>query len=126
MRHKLGRLLEPVCTRKLVFARGTRGRTILPVSTYATQRAKERIAELAGRGHDLVAFWREATEAIGPAVRLYLTPCVYTLDPASPLATSHYHDVPGSDHDASRPDVSAQLSRTNRADGSAITTKERA
>jgi DNA-binding CsgD family transcriptional regulator len=62
------------------------------VSSYAKQRAKERVAELAGQGHDLVTFWREATEAIAPAVPFYLTPCFYTMDPASLLATSHYHD----------------------------------
>jgi hypothetical protein len=62
------------------------------VSGYARQRAKERIAELASQGHDLVTFWREATDAIAPAIPFYLTPCFYTLDPASLLATSHYHD----------------------------------
>jgi DNA-binding CsgD family transcriptional regulator len=62
------------------------------MGTYAKQRAQERIAELAGRGHDLVTFWHEATDAIVPAVPFYLTPCFYTLDPASLLATSHYHD----------------------------------
>jgi DNA-binding CsgD family transcriptional regulator len=62
------------------------------VSNYAKQRARERIAELARQGHDLVTFWREATAAIAPAVPFYLTPCFYTLDPASLLATSHYHD----------------------------------
>lgn len=69
-----------------------RRRTILDVTSYAKQRAQHRIAELAGRGHDLVTFWHEATEAIAPAVPFYLTPCFYTLDPASLLATSHYHD----------------------------------
>ena len=62
------------------------------MSGYARQRAKERIAELASQGHDLVTFWREATDAIAPAIPFYLTPCFYTLDPASLLATSHYHD----------------------------------
>jgi DNA-binding CsgD family transcriptional regulator len=56
------------------------------------ERAIGRIAELSGRGHDLVAFWREATGVIGPAVPFYLTPCFYTMDPASLLITSHYHD----------------------------------
>ncbi|MDQ6811362.1 MAG: hypothetical protein M3Z95_05640 [Actinomycetota bacterium] len=62
------------------------------MGSYAKQRAKDRIAELAGQGHDLVTFWHEATEAIAPAVPFYLTPCFYTMDPASLLATSHYHD----------------------------------
>lgn len=62
------------------------------MGSYASQRAKDRIAELAGRGDDLVSFWRECTEVIAPAVPFYLTPCFYTLDPASLLITSHYHD----------------------------------
>jgi hypothetical protein len=62
------------------------------VGSYARQRATDRIAELAGGGYDLVTFWREATDAIASAVPFYLTPCFYTLDPASLLATSHYHD----------------------------------
>lgn len=56
------------------------------------ERAIDRLAELAGRGHDLVTFWHEATEPIASAVPFYATPCFYTLDPASLLATSHYHD----------------------------------
>ena len=58
----------------------------------AKERAAERIAELAGHGRDLVSFWREATDVIATAVPFYATPCYYTLDPASLLATSHYHD----------------------------------
>ncbi|MGH2895974.1 MAG: helix-turn-helix transcriptional regulator [Solirubrobacteraceae bacterium] len=59
---------------------------------YARQRAVDRIAELSRRGLDLVAFWREATDAIASAVPFYATPCFYTMDPASLLVTSHYHD----------------------------------
>ncbi len=62
------------------------------MGAYARQRAMDRIAELSGRGHDLVTFWQEATEAIARAVPFHLTPCFYTLDPATLLATSHYHD----------------------------------
>jgi DNA-binding CsgD family transcriptional regulator len=62
------------------------------VGSYAKQRAADRIAELAGQGRDLVTFWREATDALATAVPFYATPCYYTLDPASLLATSHYHD----------------------------------
>lgn len=62
------------------------------MGSYAKQRASDRIADLAGQGHDLVGFWREATEIIATAVPFYLTPCFYSLDPASLLATSHYHD----------------------------------
>jgi hypothetical protein len=62
------------------------------MSAYARERALDRIAELAGRGHDLVTFWRESSEAIGAAVPFYLVPCLFTLDPASLLVTSHYQE----------------------------------
>jgi DNA-binding CsgD family transcriptional regulator len=55
-------------------------------------RAKDRIAELSRRGCDLVTFWRECTEVLETAVPHYDKPCWYTLDPASLLITSHYHD----------------------------------
>ena len=57
---------------------------------YAKERAHDRIAELAGRGLDLPTFWREATEAVASAVPHYMSPCWFTLDPASLLVTSHY------------------------------------
>jgi DNA-binding CsgD family transcriptional regulator len=61
---------------------------------YAKERARDRIAQLAGQGLDLVTFWCEAREALGNAVPYYLAPCWFTLDPASLLATSHYdHDL---------------------------------
>jgi len=56
------------------------------------ERAKDRIAELSRRGYDLVTFWRECTEVLESAVPHYDEPCWYTLDPASLLITSHYHD----------------------------------
>jgi DNA-binding CsgD family transcriptional regulator len=56
------------------------------------QRARDRIAELARRGSDLVTFWRESTDVLQSAVPHYDKPCWYTLDPASLLITSHYHD----------------------------------
>jgi DNA-binding CsgD family transcriptional regulator len=62
------------------------------VTTYARERAPDRIAELAGRGLDLVTFWRDATEVLRSAVPFYETPCWYTLDPASLLVTSHFHE----------------------------------
>jgi DNA-binding CsgD family transcriptional regulator len=62
------------------------------VGWYAKERARERIAELPGQGLDLVTFWRKSTEAIAAAVPHYLTPCWFTLDPASLLATSHHED----------------------------------
>ena len=62
------------------------------MAVYARERARDRIAELAGRGHDLVTFWREATEVLARAVPYHDAPCWYTLDPASLLVTSHFHD----------------------------------
>jgi DNA-binding CsgD family transcriptional regulator len=58
----------------------------------ANGRARDRIAELARRGYDLVTFWRESTEVLASAVPHYDYPCWYTLDPASLLITSHFHD----------------------------------
>ena len=60
--------------------------------SYARDRACDRIAELAGGGHDLVTFWREATQVLVSAVPHYWTPCWYTLDPASLLVTSHFQE----------------------------------
>jgi DNA-binding CsgD family transcriptional regulator len=56
------------------------------------ERARDRIAELARRGYDLVTFWQESTEVLDAAIPHYDKPCWYTLDPASLLITSHYHD----------------------------------
>jgi DNA-binding CsgD family transcriptional regulator len=65
----------------------------------ARQRALDQIAELSGGCHDLVTFWRESSEVLGRAVPHYWTPCWYTLDPASLLVTSHFHEgmpeIPG-------------------------------
>jgi DNA-binding CsgD family transcriptional regulator len=58
--------------------------------SYAKERATGRIAELPGRGLDLVTFWCEARDALASAVPYYLTPCWFTLDPASLLVTSHH------------------------------------
>jgi DNA-binding CsgD family transcriptional regulator len=62
------------------------------MASYARERARDRIAELAGRCDDLISFWREATEVLARVVPHYWTPCWYTLDPASLLVTSHFHD----------------------------------
>ena len=67
-------------------------RTIHHVGTSKQDRAVNRLADLSGHGYDLITFWREATDVIAKAVPFYATPCFYTLDPASLLATSHYHD----------------------------------
>ncbi len=63
------------------------------MSGYAKQRASDRIAALTRQGLDLVTLWREATEALRPAVPYYNAPCWYTLDPASLLVTSHFNEV---------------------------------
>jgi DNA-binding CsgD family transcriptional regulator len=60
------------------------------MGSYARQRAAEQIAELPGKGLDLVAFWCGARDALAGAVPYYLTPCWFTLDPASLLVTSHH------------------------------------
>jgi DNA-binding CsgD family transcriptional regulator len=62
------------------------------MSAYAMARAEDRIARLAGQGLDLVAFWTAAAEAVASAVPYYWAPCWYTLDPASLLVTSHFHE----------------------------------
>ncbi len=62
------------------------------VGQLSTERAVDRLVELANRQYDLVTFWREATEVIGARVPYYWTPCWYTLDPASLLITSHFHE----------------------------------
>lgn len=60
------------------------------MSGYAKQRAIDKIAWHAGQGLDLVTFWNASTEDVTRAVPHYLSPCWYTLDPASLLVTSHY------------------------------------
>jgi DNA-binding CsgD family transcriptional regulator len=60
------------------------------MSGYATRRARDKIARLAGQGLDLASFWREASAAVSSVVPHHTTPCWFTLDPASLLVTSHY------------------------------------
>jgi DNA-binding CsgD family transcriptional regulator len=56
------------------------------------RRAIERLEELAGRQHDLVSFWRAASEVLERAVDHQLGACWYSLDPGSLLITSHFHE----------------------------------
>jgi DNA-binding CsgD family transcriptional regulator len=56
------------------------------------ERAVARIADLASQPSDLVAFWQSSAEVIADVLPYYWTPCWYTLDPASLLITSHFHD----------------------------------
>lgn len=60
------------------------------MSSYARERAADRIAHAAQKGLDLVGFWEEVRPALDSTVPYHLTPCWYTLDPASLLATSHH------------------------------------
>lgn len=60
------------------------------MSGHTKQRAFDRIVRLVGQGLDLVTLWRESNEALARAVPHYLSPCWYTLDPASLLVTSHF------------------------------------
>jgi DNA-binding CsgD family transcriptional regulator len=59
-------------------------------SSYAKERALDRIVEVSGQGHDLVTLWQETTEVLRSAIPHYMSPCYFTLDPASLLITSHY------------------------------------
>lgn len=56
------------------------------------RRALERLAELAERQHDLVGFWRAAAEVLTRVVPHFMSPCWFSLDPASLLLTSHFHE----------------------------------
>ena len=62
----------------------------MPTSEQRKQRARDKIAQLAGEGHDLVTFWRRCAEPIASVVPHFMSPCWHTLDPASLLVTSHY------------------------------------
>ena len=62
------------------------------VSSDAKQRARDKIAQLAGQGLDLVSFWRASTEALTGVVPCDFAPCWFTLDPASLLVTSHFDE----------------------------------
>ena len=60
--------------------------------SHAESGARERIAWLAGAGLDLPTFWRETTDVLARVVPHYLSPCWFTLDPASLLITSHFQE----------------------------------
>jgi DNA-binding CsgD family transcriptional regulator len=62
------------------------------MTSYARERARDRIAALAGDGLDVVTFWREAEEEIDRVVPHFGGACWYTLDPASLLITSHFNE----------------------------------
>ena len=56
------------------------------------QRSVDKIARLSGEPRDLAAYWHACTDVVAAVVPHYWTPCWYTLDPASLLATSHFHE----------------------------------
>lgn len=56
------------------------------------ERAAEKIIKLASTPADVVSLWRQTTEVLAEAVPHFWAPCFYTLDPASLLITSHFHD----------------------------------
>jgi DNA-binding CsgD family transcriptional regulator len=62
------------------------------VSSDAKQRARDKIARLAGEGLDLVSFWRACAQALTSVVPYDFAPCWFTLDPASLLVTSHFDE----------------------------------
>ena len=62
----------------------------MPTSEQRKQRARDKIVQLAGEGHDLVTFWKGCADPIASVVPHYISPCWHTLDPASLLVTSHF------------------------------------
>lgn len=62
------------------------------MSVDRTERAIDKVAQLAATPMDLAAFWRLCTEVITDVVPHYWAPCFFTLDPASLLITSHFHE----------------------------------
>src|SRR5918997_3829034 len=60
------------------------------MNAYVTERARNKIVQLAGQGLDLLTFWQESAAVLARGVPHYATPCWWTLDPASLLVTSHY------------------------------------
>jgi DNA-binding CsgD family transcriptional regulator len=62
------------------------------MSTDLHERSVDKIARLSGEPRDLAGYWRECTDVISSVVPYYWTPCWYTLDPASLLTTSHFHE----------------------------------
>ena len=58
----------------------------------ARSRAVDKVARLASESTDLVSFWRTSTEVVSPVLPHWWAPCFFTLDPASTLVTSHFHE----------------------------------
>lgn len=62
------------------------------VDAAVRRRATGKIVALAGQGTDVVRFWRACSEVLTDVVPQYLSPCWFTLDPASLIMTSHFHE----------------------------------
>ena len=62
------------------------------VSADARERAADKIERLTRQPRDLVCFWRAVTELVSPVVPHFWAPCFFTVDPASLLITSHFHE----------------------------------
>lgn len=56
------------------------------------RRSAEKIIRICAEPRDLVSLWQASTEVLASAVPHFWTPCYYTVDPASLLMTSHFHD----------------------------------
>lgn len=62
------------------------------MSSDVRTRAADKVARLVGQPTDLVTLWRSCTEVISTVVPHFWAPCFFTLDPASLLVTSHFHE----------------------------------
>ncbi len=60
------------------------------MTTHSMDAGIARLRNLVAQGLELPAFWSAAGSVIGQAMPLYSTPCWWTLDPQSLLATSHF------------------------------------
>jgi len=68
-------------------------RTLADMDRHArAERAEDKISWLSRQGLDMVAFWRACTPVLADVVPHFMTPCCYTLDPASRLVTSHFQE----------------------------------
>lgn len=76
----------------LVFLRWEGGSYAGSMVSDARSRAVDKVAQLSRESTDLVSFWRASTDVVTPVLPHWWTPCFFTLDPASTLVTSHFHE----------------------------------
>ena len=68
-------------------------RTLADMDRHAhAERAEDKLTRLSRRGFDMVTFWRACTPVLADVIPHFMTPCCYTLDPASNLITSHFQE----------------------------------